>query len=99
MKKKRIQLSEKGKFEYRKNAKMMIKKDDHKRNKNTREFLMKENMFQISRLHRGYFTRLSYKVRKISSLKEAYYRILTDILNDDYRAGDLESFSGIVKLY
>jgi len=86
-----------------KNVEKMIKKHDHKRNKKTREFKVGENVsVKIPKIDRGghNFSRISGKVCKISSHKEAWYHVLTiyGILADRYRASDLEPFSGIVQV-
>ena len=86
-----------------KNVEKMIKKHDHKRNKKTREFKVGENVsVKIPRIDRGghNFSRISGKVCKVSSHKEAWYYVLTiyGLLADRYRASDLEPFSGIVQV-
>jgi len=82
---------------------MMIKKHDHRRNKKTREYNVKDPVtVKIPRIDHGGvdFPRLPGIVCKISDHGEKFYQILTEsgILNDNYRASDLEPFSGLVNV-
>jgi hypothetical protein len=84
-----------------KNALMMIKKHDHKRNKKTREFNVKDNVsVSIPRIDRGGtdLRRLPGKIVKVSTGVNRFYTVLTvwGILNDKYRGTSLEPFSGII---
>ncbi len=84
-----------------KNAEKLIKKHDHKRNKVTRSFKFGDRVsVKIPREDRGSvdFTRLPGVVGKVTEHKEIFYTILTvfGTLNDNYRACDLEPYSGIV---
>ena len=84
-----------------KNAEMMIRKHDHKRNKKTREFKVGDNVtVKIPRIDRSGtdLKRLPGKVCKISDHKQKFYHVLTQwgILNDKYQEGNLEPFSGLV---
>jgi hypothetical protein len=86
-----------------KNAAMMIKKHDHKRNKTTREFIINDNVsVSIPRIDRGGtdLRRLPGKVNKISEGLNKFYTVLTvwGILKDKYRSTSLEPFSGIVEV-
>jgi hypothetical protein len=86
-----------------KNAAMMIKKHDHKRNKTTREFILNDNVsVSIPRIDRGGtdLRRLPGKVIKISEGLNKFYTVLTvwGILKDIYRSTRLEPFSGIVEV-
>ena len=86
-----------------KNAEKMIKKHDHKRNKKTTEFKVNDKVsVKIPRIDRGGvdFPRLPGIVSKIFDHQKKFYEILTEygILNDKYRASDLESFSGLVNV-
>ena len=86
-----------------KNAAMMIKKHDHKRNKKTVEFKVGDCVsVKIPRIDRTgtSFARLPGKVCKIASHKQQFYGILTQwgILNDNYLPSDLEPYSGVVNV-
>jgi hypothetical protein len=86
-----------------KNASMMIKKHDCKRNKETREFKLNNNVtVLIPRIDRAGtdMRRLPGKIVKISSSINKYYTILTvwGVLNAKYRATSLEPFSGLVEV-
>ena len=66
---------------------MMIKKHDHKRNKKTREFNVKDNVsVSIPRIDRGGtdLRRLPGKIVKVSTGINRFYTVLTvwGILND-----------------
>ena len=81
----------------------MINKHDHKRNKKTVEFKVGETVsVKISRIDKAgaAFGRLPGMICKIASHKQPFHTILTQwgILNDQYRAGDLEPFCGIVNV-
>ena len=84
-----------------KNASMMIKKHDHKRNKTTREFNIKDNVsVSIPRIDRGGtdLRRLPGKIVNVTKGVNKFYTVLTvwGILNGKYRATSLEPFSGII---
>ena len=84
-----------------KNAQMMIKKHDHKRNKTTREFILLQNVsVAIPRIDRSGcdLKRIPGKKIKISGEKTKFHEILTvwGILNDKYQTSALEPFAGIV---
>ena len=86
-----------------KNAEKIIKKHDYKRNKKTNEFNVSDKVsVKIPRIDRGGvdFPRLLGVVSKVYEHQEKFYEILTEygILNDKYRASDLEAFSGIVNI-
>ena len=73
-----------------KNAAMMIKKHDHKRNKTTREFNIKDNVsVSIPRIDRGGtdLRRLPGKIVNVTKGVNKFYTVLTvwGILNDKYR--------------
>lgn len=86
-----------------KNASMMIKKHDCKRNKETREFKLNDNVtVLIPRIDRAGtdMRRLPGKIVKISSGVNKFHTILTvwGVLNAKYRATSLEPFSGLVEV-
>jgi hypothetical protein len=77
----------------KKNADMMVRKHDHKRNKISTEY-------KIGDCPGAAFARLPGMICKIANHKQQFYRILTEwgILNDKYLASSLEFYSGVVNV-
>ena len=84
-----------------KNAQMMIKKHDHKKNKITRDFKLKDLVsVRIPRIDRGGtdFKRMPGMICKVAKHQEKFWSILTQYgaLNDKVRTSDLEPYYSIV---
>lgn len=87
----------------KKNADMMVRKHDHKRNKKSTEYKIGDCVsIKIPRIDRtgAAFARLPGMICKIANHKQQFYRIFTEwgILNDKYLASSLEFYSGVVNV-
>ena len=81
----------------------MCIKHDAKRNKITRDFKLKDLVsVKIPRidLASAEFSRIPAMIFKVSGSIDQFYQLLTEhgILKDQYRAGDLEKFCGLVNV-
>jgi hypothetical protein len=80
-------------------AAKMVKKHDHRRNKRTLEFSEGDVVsVRLPRIDRGSteFPRVPGVVNRVTGSKDIMYEIITEhgILNDKYRACDLEEYHG-----